>query len=42
MKHLVIIANGLTDDPVAERDNKTPLQLADTPNLDRLAEMGRS
>jgi 2,3-bisphosphoglycerate-independent phosphoglycerate mutase len=42
MKYLVIIANGLTDDLVAERDNKTPLQLADTPNLDRLAEKGRT
>lgn len=42
MKHLVIIANGLTDDAIAERDNKTPLQLADTPNLDRLAEKGRT
>lgn len=42
MKYLIVIANGLTDDPIAEKDNKTPLQLADTPNLDRLARMGRS
>lgn len=41
MKHLIIIANGLTDDPIAEKDNKTPLQLADVPNLSRLARMGR-
>ncbi|MBI4383790.1 MAG: phosphoglycerate mutase [Nitrospinae bacterium] len=42
MKYLIVIANGLTDDPIAEKDNKTPLQLADTPNLDRLARLGRS
>ncbi len=42
MKYLVVIASGLTDEAVAERDNLTPLQLADTPNLDRLAIEGRS
>jgi 2,3-bisphosphoglycerate-independent phosphoglycerate mutase len=36
MKYLVVIAAGLTDRPFAEKDNKTPLQLADTPNLDAL------
>jgi len=36
MKHLVVIVAGLTDRPFAEKDNKTPLQLADTPNLDSL------
>ncbi len=36
MKYLVIIVAGLTDKPFAEKDNKTPLQLADTPNLDAL------
>ena len=42
MKYLVVIANGLTDRPIAEKDNKTPLQLADTPNLDRMVREGRS
>ncbi len=41
MKYIVLIANGLTDQPIAEKDNQTPLQLADTPNLDRLAAGGR-
>jgi len=36
MKYLVVIVAGLTDRPFAEKDNKTPLQLADTPNLDAL------
>jgi len=40
MKYIFVIANSLTDRPVAERDNRTPLQLAETPNLDRLAQSG--
>ena len=42
MKYLVVIANGLTDRPIAEKENKTPLQLAKTPNLDRMVREGRS
>ncbi|MFQ5451286.1 MAG: 2,3-bisphosphoglycerate-independent phosphoglycerate mutase [Nitrospinaceae bacterium] len=42
MKYLVVIGAGLTDKPIAEKDNQTPLQLADTPNLDRLAREGFS
>jgi len=42
MKYLVVIGNGLTDQPVAERDNHTPLQLADIPSLHRLAIEGRT
>ena len=38
MKYLVVIVAGLTDRSFAERDNKTPLQLADTPNLDALTQ----
>jgi 2,3-bisphosphoglycerate-independent phosphoglycerate mutase len=41
MKYIVLMCNGLTDQPIAEKDNQTPLQLADTPNLDRLTAMGR-
>jgi len=42
MKYLVVIANGLTDKPIAEKENKTPLQLADTPNLDLMVQEGYS
>lgn len=42
MKYIVLMVNGLTDQPIAEKDNRTPLQLADTPNLDRLAARGRT
>ena len=41
MKYLVVIAAGLTDKPIAEKDNKTPLQLAETPNLDALVKKGQ-
>ena len=41
MKYLVVIAAGLTDRPIAEKDNKTPLQLAETPNLDALVQNGQ-
>jgi 2,3-bisphosphoglycerate-independent phosphoglycerate mutase len=40
MKYLVILASGLSDRPIAERDNQTPLQIAETPNLDRMAQAG--
>ena len=42
MKYLVVIANGLTDRPIAEKENKTPLQLSDTPNLDQMVREGFS
>lgn len=40
MKYLIVIGSGLTDQPIAEKDNQTPLQIAETPNLDRLAQSG--
>ncbi len=42
MKNLVLIGSGLSDQPIAERDNQTPLQIANTPNLDRLVQTGRA
>ena len=40
MKYLIIIGNGLTDEPIAHKGNQTILQLAETPNLDRFAQKG--
>ena len=37
MKYLVLLADGMADYPVAKLDNQTPLQVARTPNMDRLA-----
>ena len=37
MKYLVVLCDGMADYPVEELGNKTPLEAADTPNMDRLA-----
>lgn len=42
MKHLIILGDGMADWVVPELGNKTLLQYADTPYMDRLARMGRS
>ncbi len=41
-KILYVILDGLGDDPCPELDGLTPLQAARTPNLDSLAQRGRS
>jgi len=40
-KHLLIICDGLGDLPIPELGNKTPLEAANTPNLDRMAKNGK-
>jgi len=40
VKYILIIGDGMADDPVPELDGKTPLQYADTPALDKLAGAG--
>ncbi len=40
MKYIVIIGDGMADRPIEELDEKTPLQAAFTPNMDRLARTG--
>lgn len=37
MKYLVVLYDGMADYPVEELGNKTPLEAADCPNMDRLA-----
>lgn len=39
-KHVLIICDGLGDLPISELGNKTPLEAAKTPNLDRMAKNG--
>jgi 2,3-bisphosphoglycerate-independent phosphoglycerate mutase len=41
-KILYIVLDGLGDLPIKELNNKTPLQAAVTPNLDRLAQKGKT
>jgi 2,3-bisphosphoglycerate-independent phosphoglycerate mutase len=40
MKYLLIVPDGMADEPLAELDGATPLQVAGTPNMDALASRG--
>lgn len=40
MKYIVLLGDGMGDYPLAELGNKTPLQYARTPNMDRMAQEG--
>ena len=40
-KYAIIIPDGAADEPLAELGGKTPLEAADTPNMDRIAMEGR-
>jgi 2,3-bisphosphoglycerate-independent phosphoglycerate mutase len=42
MKHIIILGDGMADWPSAQLGGKTLLQYADTPNMDRLARLGRT
>ena len=40
MKYLVILGDGMADEPIAELGNKTILQVANIPTIDKLAQLG--
>lgn len=40
MKYLVVLGDGMADEPLAELDNRTPLEAASTPFMDELASKG--
>src|SRR5262249_57933840 len=40
MKCVVLVGDGLADDPIGALGGKTPLEVARTPNLDRMASRG--
>jgi 2,3-bisphosphoglycerate-independent phosphoglycerate mutase len=42
MKYVVVVGDGMADRPLKELGGKTPLQVADKPNMDRIASQGRS
>lgn len=42
MKHIIILGDGMADEPIAAFGGKTPLQAADTPYMDKLARMGKT
>jgi 2,3-bisphosphoglycerate-independent phosphoglycerate mutase len=41
MKYAIIIPDGAADEPLKELNGKTPLEAAETPNMDRIARAGR-
>ncbi|MFW6158265.1 MAG: cofactor-independent phosphoglycerate mutase [Planctomycetota bacterium] len=41
MKYCIVIPDGMADYPIDELGGKTPLEAADTPNMDRVAKRGR-
>ena len=42
MKYILVIGDGMADYPIPELGNKTPLQVANKPNMDLIAAKGRS
>jgi len=42
MKHIIILGDGMADEPIQSLGGKTPLQFAKTPYMDKLAELGVS
>lgn len=41
MKLVILLGDGMADHPIEALDGKTPLEAADTPNMDRIAREGR-
>lgn len=41
MKYLIILGDGMADEPIAELEGKTPLQYAHTPTLDYMAKRSK-
>lgn len=41
MKYIVVLGDGMADEPIPELGGKTPLEAADTPVMDMLARKGR-
>lgn len=40
MKYVILLGDGMSDQPIAELDGRTPLMVANTPNLDRMVRGG--
>ena len=41
MKYAIVIPDGMADRPIASLDGRTPLELADTANMDKVVTRGR-
>lgn len=42
MKYIVLLGDGMADEPIAELDGKTPLEVAATPHMDYFCRTGQS
>ena len=42
MKHIIILGDGMADLPIKSLGGKTPLMVANIPNIDQLAKMGQN
>ncbi len=40
-KYVIIVPDGAADEPLEELEGKTPLEAAQTPNMDRISTEGR-
>ncbi len=41
MKYIILLGDGMSDEPIGELGGKTPLEVAVTPNMDRLSQRGK-
>ena len=41
MKYIIVLGDGMADEPLKNYGGKTPLQMANKPEIDRLAKLGR-
>ena len=41
MKYIILVGDGMADYPIKELDERTPLEVARTPNMDYIAQYGR-
>ncbi len=41
MKYIILLGDGMSDEPIGELGGKTPLEVAVTPNMDRLSQIGK-
>ena len=39
MKYIVVLCDGMADEPLLELDGMTPMEAAKTPNMDRMAQI---
>ena len=42
MKYIIILGDGMADEPIGSLGGRTPLQAACKPSIDRVAALGRS